>query len=65
MPSSITRYLDLVDEQREAIFPLPSIFARLFRDRPYKADIDDVYKRPGFPMKMGWTSRPKSRRSGR
>src|SRR5262249_47911573 len=103
MPSPITRYLDLLDEQREAIFhelgplpdavlwyrpgprvwsigehldhtrvlncaarrllmvyfPLASILARLFRQRPYEADIDDVYKRPGFPMKMGWTSPPK------
>ncbi len=103
MPNSITRYLDLLDEQREAIFhelgplpdavlwyrpgprvwsigehldhprvlscavrrllmvyfPLASIFARLFRHRPYNADIDDVYKRPGFPMNMGWTSPPK------
>src|SRR5262249_34225811 len=89
MPSSITRYLDLLDQQREAIFdelgplsdavlwyrpgsrvwsigehldhtrvlscavrrllivyfPLASTFARLFRHRPYEADIDDVYKR--------------------
>jgi hypothetical protein len=40
-------------------YPVASIFARLFRDRPYEADIDDVYKRPGFPMNMGWTSPPK------
>ena len=103
MPSSLTRYLDLLDQQREAIFdelgplpdavlwyrpgqkvwsigehldhtrvlscavrrllivyfPLASIFARLFRHRSYETDIDDVYKRPGFPMNMGWTSPPK------
>ena len=103
MPNSITRYLGLLDEQREAIFdelgplpdavlwyrpgprvwsigehldhtrvlncaarrllmvyfPLASIFARRFRHRSYEADIDDVYKRPGFPMNMGWTSPPK------
>jgi len=90
MPSSITRYLDLLDEQREAIFhelgplpdavlwyrpgprvwsigehldhtrvmncgarrlmivyfPLASMFARLFRHRPYEAEIDDVYSAP-------------------
>jgi hypothetical protein len=103
MQGSIARYLDLLDQQREAIFhelgslpntalwyrpsarvwsigehldhsrvlscavrrfvivyfPFASIFARLFRHRPYQADIDDVYKRPGFPMNMGWTSPPK------
>jgi DinB superfamily len=103
MPSSIARTLDLLDEQRDAIFhelgplpgavlwyrpgprvwsigehldharvlscavrrllmvyfPLASIVARLFRHRPYLADIDNVYKRPGFPMNMGWTSPPK------
>jgi hypothetical protein len=99
MPSSITRYLDLLDEQREAIFhelgplpdavlwyrpgpsvwsigehldhtrvhnccarrlmivyvPLASIFARLFRHRPYKADIDDL----NYPKNMGWIWPPK------
>lgn len=102
-PSPIRRYLDLLDEQREAMFhelgplraavlwyrpdpgvwsigehldhtrvmncvsrrlltvyfPPASIFARLFRHRPYETDIDDVYKRPGFPLTMGWTSPPK------
>lgn len=105
MASAITRYLDLLDEQREAIFneigqlpdavlwhrpgrrvwsigehldhtrvlscairrflilyfPPASIFARLFRHRPYETDIDNVYMRPDFPMKMGWTSPPKYR----
>lgn len=103
VPTPIMRYLDLLDEQREAVFhelgrlpaavlwyqpnprvwsigehldhtrvmncfsrrlltvyfPPASIFARLFRHRPYDADIDDVYKRPGFPLTMGWTSPPK------
>jgi hypothetical protein len=103
MPSSITRYLDLLDEQREAIFhelgplpdavlwyrpgprvwsigehldharvhncgvrrllivyfPLASIFARLFRHRPYKADMGDPAKRPNYPKNMGWIIPPK------
>ena len=103
MPSPIARYLDLLDDQREAIFnqlgalpdavlwyrpgpkvwsigehldhtrvincftrrlmivyfPVASIFARLFRRRPYDAEIDAVYKRPGFPMNVGWIWPPK------
>jgi hypothetical protein len=103
MPSPIARYLDLLDDQREAIFnqlnampdvvlwyrpgpkvwsigehldhtrvincctrriltvyyPVASIFARPFRRRPYEAEIDDVYKRPGFPMNVGWIWPPK------
>ena len=102
MPSSITRYLDLLDEQREAIFlelgalpdavlwyrpgprvwsigehldhsrvnncflrrfmivyyPLPSVFARLFRHRPYKADIEDLGMVSNYP-KGGWIFPPK------
>ncbi len=104
MPSATTRYLDLLDEQREAIFleigalpdrvlwfrpaarvwsigehldhsrvvncflrrlmivyyPLGSIFARLLRHRPYKADID--YLRVNFrnyPKIGGWIFPPK------
>jgi hypothetical protein len=100
MPSAITRYLDLLDEQREAIFhelgplpdavlwyrpgprvwsigehldhsrvcncslrrfmivyyPLASVFARLFRHRPYKADIDDLVD---YPKNLGWIWSPK------
>ena len=37
-----------------AYFPLASFFARLFRRRPYEAEIDDVYKRPGIPMNVVW-----------
>ena len=104
MPSSITRYLDLLDEQREAIFhevgPLPdavlwyrpgprvwsigehldhsrvancflrrlmivyyppaSIFARLFRHRPYKANIEHLLgKFPGYPKSGGRILPPK------
>jgi DinB superfamily len=40
-------------------FPVASIFARLVRQRPYQADIDNVYKRPGFPMNVGWIWPPK------
>ncbi len=40
-------------------FPPASIFARLFRSRPYKAEIDNVYRRPGFPMNVGWLWPPK------
>ena len=104
MPGSVTRYLDLLDEQREAIFyelgplpeavlwyrpgpgvwsigehldhsrvvncflrrlmivyyPLASVFARLFRQRPYKADIDDlVGKFPNYPKSGGRIFPPK------
>jgi hypothetical protein len=100
--SSVARYLDLLDEQREAIFrelgPLPGtvlwyrpgprvwsfgehldhtrvhnrssrrflpiyfwaawIFARVFRDRAYKADFDDPCNRPNYPKNIGWIWRP-------
>ena len=104
MPSPITRYLDLLDEQREAIFhepsplpdavlwyrpglriwsigehldhsrvvncflrrlmivyyPLGSIFARLFRHRPYKADIEDLLgKFRNYPKSGGSILPPK------
>ncbi len=103
MPSPIARYLDLMDEQREAIFtrlgalpdsvlwyrpdpkvwsigehldhtrvincftrrlttvyfPVASLFARLFRHRPYDAEIDDVFKRRGFPMNVAGIWPPK------
>ncbi len=103
MPSSVARYLDLLDDQRESIFrelgalpdevlwfrpgpkvwsigehldhtrvincftrrlmalyfPLASIFVRPFRHRPYVAEIDNVYQRPGFPMNVGWIWPPK------
>jgi hypothetical protein len=103
MPGPIAEYLNLLDEQREAIFgqlgavsdavlwyrpgakvwsigehldhtrvincftrrlltvyyPVAAIFARPFRRRPYKATIDDVYKRPNFPMNVGWIWPPK------
>ena len=105
MERPIAQYLDLLDDQREAIFremgalpdavlwyrpgpkvwsigehldhtrvincftrrlmiayfPLASIFARWFRRRPYEAEIDDVYKRPGIPMNVGWIWPPKYR----
>ena len=108
MPNPIPQYLNLLDEQREAIFsrmgdlpdgvlwyrpgrkvwsigehldhtrvincfarrlmtvyfPLASIVASLFRRRAYEAEIDDVYKRPGFPMNVGWLWPPKTRRDG-
>ena len=28
--------------------------AKLRYDKPYRVDIDNVYKRPGFPLKTGW-----------
>ncbi len=104
MPGSVTRYLDLLDEQREAVFhelgplpeavlwyrpgpgvwsigehldhsrvvncflrrlmivyyPLASVFARLFRHRPYKADIDDlVGKFRNYPKSGGRIFPPK------
>ena len=33
--------------------------ARLRRDRPYAIEIDDVYRRPGFPQKVGWMWPPR------
>jgi len=103
MPGPIARYLDLLDDQREAVFtelgalseavlwyrpgpkvwsigehldhtrvincftrrlmivyfPVASIFAQRYRQRPYEADIDNVYNRPGFPMNVGWIWPPK------
>jgi hypothetical protein len=40
-------------------FPVASLFARPFRRRPYRTQIDDVYKRPNFPMNVGWVWPPK------
>ena len=103
MSGPVTRYLELLDDQREEIFhelgaipdtvlwyrPAPrvwsigehldhtrvhncwsrrllpvyfwpaSIFARLFRHRPYQADFDDPCKRPNYPKNIGWIWRPK------
>ena len=104
MPSATARYLDLLDEQREAIFgeigplpdrvlwyrpgpgvwsigehldhsrvvtcflrrlmivyyPLRSIFARLLRHRPYKADIEDLHvELRNYPKSGGWIFLPK------
>jgi len=103
MPGVVPRYLDLLDEQREAIFaeigpmpdavlwyrpgpkvwsigehldhtrvincctrrimlaylPVAGILARAARDKPFEAEIDDVYKRPKFPMNVGWIWPPK------
>ena len=33
--------------------------AKLRYDSPYKKDIDNVYKRPGFPLNTGWIWSPK------
>jgi hypothetical protein len=33
--------------------------ARRRRERPYQAEIDDVYARPDFPMQVGWLWRPR------
>ena len=33
--------------------------AKLRYDKPYKTDIDNVYKRPGFPLNTGWIWSPK------
>ena len=34
-------------------------WAKLRYDRPYETDIDNVYKRPGFPLNSGWVWSPK------
>jgi len=33
--------------------------ARLRRGRPYQVEIDNVYRRPAFPQKVGWIWPPK------
>ncbi|HUV27003.1 MAG TPA: DinB family protein [Anaerolineales bacterium] len=33
--------------------------AKLRYDKPYQVDIDNVYKRPGFPLNTGWMWSPK------
>ncbi len=38
---------------------LATPFAFPFRQRAYKTEIDDVYKRPNFPMNVGWIWPPK------
>lgn len=34
-------------------------FARFRRSRPYPVEIDNVYRRPGFPQKVGWMWPPR------
>ena len=34
-------------------------WAKLRFDKPYQTDIDNVYKRPGFPLNTGWIWSPK------
>jgi hypothetical protein len=34
-------------------------WAALRRSKPYPCEIDDVYRRPGFPMKVGWMWPPR------
>jgi hypothetical protein len=34
-------------------------WARLRRQRPYITEIDNVYRRPGFPQKVGWIWPPR------
>ena len=101
--NAVSRYLDLLDEQREAVFAaveglseaqiwqrpaprewcigeilshtarmlasfLPFLqatwalcgwYGRLRRNRPYPVEIDNVYKRPGFPMWTGFLWPPR------
>jgi hypothetical protein len=40
-------------------FPVASLFAHLFRHRPFEAEIDDVFNRPGIRMNVGWIWPPK------
>jgi hypothetical protein len=42
-----------------AAWPVMLPLAYLRRDRPYQAEIDDVYARPGFPLNVGWIWPPK------
>lgn len=39
------------------LFLLP--LAKVRYDQPYEVDIDNVYKRPGFPLNTGWIWSPK------
>ena len=39
------------------LFLLP--LAKVRYDQPYHVDIDNVYKRPGFPLNTGWIWSPK------
>ncbi len=41
------------------LWPLLSPYGRLRRNRPYPEDIDDVYQRAGFPLKVGWLWSPR------
>ena len=34
-------------------------WAKLRYDKPYQTEIDNVYKRPGFPLNTGWIWSPK------
>jgi hypothetical protein len=38
---------------------LQSSIAEILRARPYRVDIDNVYKRPGFPLNVGWLWPPR------
>ena len=38
--------------------PILMPLGRMRRHRPFEADIDDVYQRPGFPSQVGWIWSP-------
>lgn len=55
-----TRVINRFTRRLMAIYsPLAWPFARPFRSRPYRHEIDNVYRRPRFPMNVGWIWSPK------
>jgi hypothetical protein len=56
-------HLRVINSSMLTIYKMTWIFflplAKLRYDQPYQVDIDNVYKRPGFPLNTGWIWSPK------
>jgi len=56
-------HLRAINSSTLTLFKITWLFlkplAKLRYDRPYQVDIDNVYKRPGFPLNTGWIWPPK------
>jgi hypothetical protein len=56
-------HLRVINSSTLTLFKITWLFllplAKIRYDRPYDLDIDNVYKRPGFPLNTGWIWSPK------
>jgi len=56
-------HLRVINSRTLSIFKITWVllfsWAKLRYDKPYQTEIDNVYKRPGFPLNTGWIWSPK------